>query len=236
MRKTHPVKSTIILLFVSSIIACPAAVRGNVTVKREPPVVEYKVFDPADPPKEMPVLKKGEDAVTETVFRCLVNASYKVGNRSARPGNSSATVTVAGLQLTLRLRVVIYLPKNAPEKLKAHEEGHRRVAEQIYKERAEKAAREFAAKADGGQFSGEGIDVAAATKAATQAAIEPVAKGYLKLTGDVSARVGDIYDAITAHGVNKIPEDDAIKQAFKDYEKELADNPAPAAAGPGAAD
>ncbi|HWE94099.1 MAG TPA: hypothetical protein VG269_09065 [Tepidisphaeraceae bacterium] len=214
------------------VFALPGAAQANVTIKRDPPTVEYKIFDPADPPADMPRLNQGESAVTYTVFGCAANARYSVIDRKAAAGQKVATIELSGLQLTLRLQVVIYLPKNAPEKLKAHEEGHRRIAEQVYRERAETAAREVAADADHRKYEGEGGTAAAATKAAVQSAINPVAGGYLKLTADVSARVGEIYDDITAHGTNKIPEDEAIKKAFEQYEKEQAEKTSPATTRP----
>jgi hypothetical protein len=217
-----------LMVLSAMLFSWPGLARANVTIKREPPVVEYKIFDPADPPADMPKLNQGESAVTNTVFGCTANARYGVVERKAAASQKVATVELAGLQLTLRLQIVIYLPTNAQEKLKAHEEGHRRIAEQIYRERAEKVAREVATKADGRKYQGEGSTPTAATKAAVQSAINPVASGYLKLTADMSARVGDIYDDLTAHGTNKTPEDEAIKKAFEQYEKEEAEKTPPA--------
>jgi hypothetical protein len=200
-----------------------AHVHASVTVKRQPPLIEHKTFDPSDPPKAMPHLNPGEAAVTESVFNCAVNTSYHVFEQKDGSGECRTIVKVDAVQVDLQLHVTIWLPAHAPAKLTAHEEGHRRIAERLYKDRAEKAARAAAGKADGRRFEGAGKTCEEAADAALGKADTELCQNYLNQTGGAAARIGDIYDDLTSHGTNlKLPEDEAIRQAFEQYEKESA--------------
>jgi hypothetical protein len=122
-----------------------AAARAQVTIRHDPPIVEHKSFDPAHPPEKMPHLDPGEAAVTETIFNCAVKSFTKDTAHRAMGQVCQSAAKVDALEITLTLHVIVWLPNDAPQKLIAHEEGHRRIAEQIYKERADDAARAAAA-------------------------------------------------------------------------------------------
>ena len=55
---------------------------GEVTIEQKPAVIERKSFDPAHRPPEMPPLKPGEAAVTESQFDCAADLTYKVVDRN----------------------------------------------------------------------------------------------------------------------------------------------------------
>jgi len=195
--------------------------RDTVTIKRQPPTVEQKTFDPADPPKEMPHLNRGEAAVTESAFQCGVSTTYRVVERHPQDGKCESVLKIDGMELTLQLRITIWLPNNAPQKLADHEEGHRRMAEQIYRQSAEAAARAAAGKLDGRQIRGSGPDCDAAATAALNDASTWLCQEYLNQVGGMASRLGDIYDEITAHGTKISPaEDEAITESFDRYAKE----------------
>jgi hypothetical protein len=213
-------------LLIGALLASMAGARtarASVTIKRQPAVIEHKTFDPAHPPREMPRLNPGEAAVTESLFNCAVSTSYHATEQKGGDDGCSTTVRVDAIQVDVQLKVTIWLPKQAPEKLKAHEEGHRRIAERIYKERAEKAARASASKTDGKRFSGKGKNCDEAVNAALGQADTQLCQSYLNQTGGAVGRLGDIYDQLTTHGTNlKLPEDEAIRQSFEQYDKETA--------------
>ncbi|HET6249757.1 MAG TPA: hypothetical protein VFE47_18855 [Tepidisphaeraceae bacterium] len=204
------------------LIACATTVQANVTVKRLPPEVQHKTFDPAKPPPEMPHLTGEEAAATTSVFRVQVGGDYEPISRKKGDDGWTTLIAVHGLTITLRLQVTIWVPQGVTEKLKAHEEGHRRISEMVYQDRAIKEAKAAGAMADGKRFSGEGKDWKTAAANAVNPVLDKLGKAYLHNTADVENEINNIYDELTRHGSNDKPEDEAIKEAFARYEKEHA--------------
>lgn len=188
---------------------------AEATIDRKPPHVERRTFDPGHPPADMPPLQGGEAAFTESKFDCQVGMKYQVVGHKRGPDGCITTLNVQSIQATLQLDVIIWLPKGAAPKLVAHEEGHRRIAEQVYGD-AQRVARTVAGTIDGKTVTGQGDDCAAADKKATDSSARQFCTEYLKRTSDIARQVGDIYDELTAHGTRAEPgEDEAIRQAFK---------------------
>jgi hypothetical protein len=211
----HKTRLVLTLLLIAAI---PSLALSNVTVKRDPPDVQYKTFDPANPPAEMPHLAPGEDAATAFSFRIQAGANSDVLDRKKTDAGWSATVAVHGVTIAIQLHVVIWTPKGVGDKLKAHEEGHRKIAEKVYMDRAILEAKAAGAVIDGKRMSGDGPNWKTAAGNAIDGAINDVGKKYLQHTAAVATEVGDIYDALTQHGTNDKPEADAIREAFEKYE------------------
>jgi hypothetical protein len=123
------------------------------------------------------------------------------------------------VQVTLELSNKIYLPKRALDKLRAHEQGHARINGIIY-ENAEPAARNAAQAAMQRRWEADGADVDLAGKAATDLAVDWIAREYLKRTADKAFRIGEIYDEITQHGKNSTSVNEAIEQAIQKQSEE----------------
>jgi hypothetical protein len=200
------------------IVLLPAIATANITVKREKPTVQRKTFDPAHPPADMPHLEPGEAAVTASMFRCQAKGTYQIVSRKSSDAGTTAVVYVSAIAYTLTLDIIIWTPEGCGEKLKAHEDGHRKLAEEIYNERATQAARTVGAAFDQHRLTGEGADLNAAMSAAINPPMTDLGANYMKLTADISNEINKTYDEITAHGLNPIAEDDAIHQAFSRYE------------------
>jgi hypothetical protein len=213
----------------------PLSARGAVTVQKKPAVVERKTFDPNDKPAEMPPLSSGELAVTSSQFDCATEVQLVPRRSKTRDGRHSMSYTVHGVKMMLELKVVIWNPANASEKLKAHEEGHREISEMIYKT-AEVHAKAAAQKLDGRRIVGEGDTPDAAREAADEAMQEAnrqVCEEYMDLTSRAGVRVQNIYDDLTAHGARPLGEKEAIQQAFaKDAEEQKKLGKPPALAQP----
>src|SRR4051812_41604692 len=77
--------------------------RGNITIKRDPPIVEHKTFDPVKPPKEMPHLNPGEAAVTESIYNCAVSTSYHATERHPQEGRCDCVVKIDAVEVRLQL-------------------------------------------------------------------------------------------------------------------------------------
>jgi hypothetical protein len=191
------------------------AARAQVTVEKRPPVIERKTFDPAKRPSDMPELKAGEAAVTESRFDCTAQLTYKVTERKTTDTNCSVLLRVLAVQVTLSAKVVVWLPASAPGQLAAHEEGHRQIDQRVYDEaigEVEKRAKLL----EGQTLHASAADCDVAEKKATQAAADAFCDDYLKMIGNRSGRVNDAYDKITAHGIKSEPSPElAVSKAFE---------------------
>ena len=212
----------LLVLPILALPALPALGQRGVAVERDAVVVERRQFEPRRPPAELPPMGPVADAITEVSFACArsINSTV-VSRRRVRSGNAGrrcvAVVRVDGLTVKLDLKVTIWLPVGARRKLVAHEEGHRIIAERIYNEFAEDAARRAAAQWVGRTVTGEAADGPAAVDAALKTANDAFAESYWKDTADLHARVGARYDQLTDHGRRRdVGEAEAIEQAFRE--------------------
>src|SRR5690606_30997408 len=101
-------------------------------------VVERKTFDKNTP--NVP-LKRGEAGACTANSRCEGSLDTVTLYKRKVPGGNDfeASVKVNSVVLTVGLNLVIWLPKDAPDWLKEHEETHREIYERVYKN-ADKAA------------------------------------------------------------------------------------------------
>ena len=197
-----------------------AASQVDVTINHEPPDVQNRTFDPKNPPAEMPPLKPGEAAVTESSFSCQTLIGVIVTSQQPTgTGTCRATVKVTSVTSTLRLGITIWLPERGARKLTAHEEGHRIVDERYYagaKDLAERLGRALV----GRDFTAEAADCDAAAQAAIKSAGNQFCGEYMAAVQYPAARVQEIYDELTDHGRNKLGEKQAIELAVKKQREE----------------
>ncbi|MDB5295613.1 MAG: hypothetical protein JWO31_1596 [Phycisphaerales bacterium] len=224
-----------------AVAACSWPAAAAVTVVRAPAVVTYRTFDPDMPPADMPKLNPGESAVCASAFRASAELKY---TSTARPpprsaggaGRHKVDLAVDDVRLELGLTVDVWLPAGASEKLKAHEDGHRRIAERVYDEVAERAARAAATALDGRRLNTDGPTAQAAADAAEAAlskAQGDAIQAYLDGTSRAGQKVQDAYDAATSHGRRaEVAEGDAIRKAWDDHAVDLGLRPAAPATGP----
>jgi hypothetical protein len=187
---------------------------GDVTVDRKPAELEQRTFDPAHPPAEMPPLNAGEKAMTDGHFSCSASLQYQVVSHQSDQHGCTTTIQVSGVKLTLRLKVMVWLPSDVKDPLRAHETGHVRIIERVYEE-SEASGREMGRALDGAALTGHGSQCADAEAQAVQAGAEQICRRYINYTARGAAAVGDAYDSITSHGIKaEPPVDEAIRQAF----------------------
>jgi hypothetical protein len=197
------------------VIAAASPARAEVKVVKKPPVVERKTFDPEHPPKEMPAPEKGEVAITTYRFDCDVNVACTTSTYNLRTGGCRTVYGIQRVQVALTLTVTVWLPEGAGERLTAHEEGHREIAERMY-QNADAAARKAADKADGRRVIGEGEDCAKAADAKLSELIRQVTDAYRQQVIDPTKKVQDAFDELTAHGSRREPDArTAIRLAFE---------------------
>jgi hypothetical protein len=161
----------------------------------------------------MPELKAGEAAVCESKFACEVVVEVEI----TEPAGGKPTALVAGVNATLRLNVVIWLPIDTTPKIRVHEDGHRQISELFYA-RGEKTANELARR-----YLGRSVEISAAggkgevpnaTPAITRMAHE-FCQEYLGAIEVPSQVAQEEYDRLTDHGRNDMPEKQAIDRAMK---------------------
>lgn len=205
---------------------------ASVKVTHKAVEVEHKTFDHKNPPTDLVGLKD-ESAVTVSEFDLQIGLGVAPGEKRQHNGKCQESMTIQSVSLTLGLKITVWLPDNAPEKLKAHEEGHLIMTEKVYAERADKAAKAAGTLIDGRRLTAEADNCDDVDKAVEQTlgeANKTVYRGYLPRTADVSARAGEIYDDITRHGTRlDIDEKTAAAQAFDretEEEKQATSQPA----------
>src|SRR4051812_44599417 len=109
-----------------------SAADASVVIDRVPPDVQTRFFDPKNPPSDMPPLRPGEAAVTESNFSCQTVVAATIIDQIPSKQGCTATVRVSSVKTTIKLGIVIWLPETGSRKLTAHEQGHRAIDEQFY--------------------------------------------------------------------------------------------------------
>jgi hypothetical protein len=194
-----------------------AAAEDAITIEKNKPAIEYKRFDPAHLPDPPPPLEKGESAVCVYQFEMNANGRYSyAGPPLPADAPADIEVKVERMTVTVNLKVTIWLPKNAPPLLEAHEEGHRQIAEAFYAD-AEKVARGLATKVVGSKVKGQGKDMQSAGNDAMNKACQKLLDDYLAALNAPCKTAQDAYDRMTAHGINqRLTAKEAVQLAIKE--------------------
>jgi hypothetical protein len=202
------------LLFVAGAVLGAAALgvraqRSPVRVTREEPIVERTEFDPRRPPRDMPPLTPPESGVCKTTFELSASVTYS----AERLSRTRARINVDELDIVTRLSFDIYTVRDAPPKLRAHEEGHRAIGEHYYKDAAMIAA-DIGRRLIDKTFDGTGSDQEAAQENAFQQVVAEIERAYMARVRVPSAAANELFDEITNHGLDPIDEAEAIGRAI----------------------
>jgi hypothetical protein len=182
---------------------------GPVRVQRAEPVIKRTEFDRRRPPSDMPPLTPPESGVCKTTFELAANVTYSTEPLS----RTTVRIYVDELDIETRLRFDIFTLRNAPPKLRAHEEGHREIGEHFY-ENAERIALESGRRLIGATFDGEGRDAQAAQRDAFSKVISAIENDYMARVRIPSSSANERFDEITRHGLDPIDETEAIALAI----------------------
>ena len=185
------------------------AQRSPVRVEREEPVIARTEYDPRRPPPDMPELTPPESGVCKTTFELSASVTYS----AERLSRTSARLYVDELDIVTRLRFDIFTIRNAPAKLRAHEEGHRAIGEHYY-ERAEQIATDIGRRLIGATFDGTGADQDSAQQDGFGKVVAEIERAYMARVRVPSASANERFDEITNHGLNPIDEAEAIRRAI----------------------
>ncbi len=191
----------------------------TVVIERWAPVVQTRTFDPRNPPAEMPALRRGEAAVTESNFSCQTVIAATIVSQSPSANGCTTAVRVTSVKTTIKLGITIWLPVNGTKKLTAHEDGHRIIDETFY-DGAEAIARKLSTEMLGQRRVGKAADCDTAAQNAIKDAGDQLCGDYMTAVQYPATRVQELYDDITDHGRNRITEAAAIKRATDQQKKE----------------
>jgi hypothetical protein len=200
----------------------PVTQTSDVIVERTPPDVKTRTFDPRNPPPDMPPLRDGEAAVTESNFSCQTVIAATIIDQQRSSQGCTATVRVTSVKTTITLGITIWLPERGNKKLTAHEDGHRIIDERFYAD-AEAVARRLSTDMLGQRRAGKGSDCDSAAQTAIREAGDQLCGDYMVAVQRPASRVQELYDEITDHGRNRIREAAAIQQAMEQQRKEAAE-------------
>ena len=187
---------------------------AQVTIERTAPVIERRTFDPAHPPADMPTLHPREAAVTQSFFGAETRVGGNVTEeRQLDDGKTKVSIKVDTIHVTVKLRVTIWLPKNATRKLTNHEEAHRTIAEHYYQD-AERQARAAAEPYLAKTITGIGTDSEDAGNVSLKQTAQEIGGIYLGNTDGPCSKAQDAFDEMTAHGTNAVKEQKAIADSI----------------------
>ena len=178
------------------------------TVNKLPVDFATHTFDPAAPPPEMPPLAPNETAECDSNFLSSAN----VRGQTQRIDATHAILTVTHVKVTLQLKVNLWLPKEAPQNLIDHEEGHRQIAEYSY-QTADKLAERIAASYVGRQIEITGTDLDAESGNMLHQLAAEITDQYNRELNPSPPQL--LYDSITDHAKNGVIARDAVDHVLK---------------------
>ena len=209
MKRRTTLRTVVALAATAAVLPAAAwAQRSPVHVQRERPIVQRIEFDPSAPPRGMPKLTPPEAGVCNTTFELETGVIYATEPLTPR----TVLITVDELDLTTRVTFDIYSVAGAPQKLREHEEAHRKIGEYYYRNAAA-AAERIALALIGERFEGTGATVDAAQKNALEKVLASIEQDYMARTRDRSAAANVRFDVITNHGLQAIEANTAIARA-----------------------
>jgi hypothetical protein len=199
----------------------PSPPAPALTIEKLPVVLTSRTFDPAAPPADMPPLGAHETAECDSNF--LSSASVRGISRNS--DSTHATLTITNVRVTLQLKINLWLPKDAPQNLIDHEDGHRQISQNTY-DTADQLAQQIASAYIGKQIEITGPDLEDASNKTLQQLANEITSAYGKQLNPDPPQL--LYDSITDHARNGVVARDAVDHVLKNAPIEASDpNPAP---------
>ena len=210
----------VVAVVVAPLVAVGAEREGGAVVEKSQPTVTYKRYDPLNLPTPPPPLRKGESAVCvyQFVVATDVGCTYAVAANAPR-GPVKLDVTLTRVTVKLGLNVTLWLPNDADQRLVAHEEGHRSIAEHYY-ETSDRAARAIAKRVAGTTVPAEGATRAEAVEAAIDRVNKQLCDDCMAAVSRPCERAETAFDRMTDHSRKESPTArEAIDLSIKEAEE-----------------
>ena len=183
-----------------------------VSVEKQPETISRHLLEHAS--IKLRKMSKAEGALTTWFFRCSNVLTYEIQSESSLNQTVSVEIIVTGVNMRIGLNMDVFLKEDAPEELRAHEDGHVKICQLIYQE-AEVKARKAAQSVLRRKFSGAGSGRKQALENALNGASEAICSLYRDETVALANKTSDSYDKITDDGRAAVKVGDAIAMAFK---------------------
>ena len=192
------------------VLSCNRPVKNTpaVTINKQPANFARRIFNPANPPPDMPPLTPGENAACDSDF--LSNAS--VAGETRQTDANHATITVTHIKLNLQLNITIWVPNDVTDHVTEHEQGHRQISEYSY-QTADKLAERIATLYVGKQVDITGTDLQLESSKFLQQTAAAIAADYNRELNPEPTQL--LYDSITDHSRNEVVVKDAVAHAIK---------------------
>jgi len=195
-------------------------VKPGVAVSQKPATVQEKLFDRKHLAETIP-LRPQDLAYTDCSYCIAVNLRVEAQSEKTSGGQTTATIKVTGIDAALSLETTLWLPKNPSQKLRDHEQGHRRIGEFFYAS-ADADAKRLCRSYLGQSAVASGATLDEARQKAARTVSDALMKEYLAVVNGKAGKGHVFYDEITAHGTKPIAADAAVKEALARWAKEEA--------------
>lgn len=179
-----------------------------VTVEIAPATLERRSFNPKKPPREMPKLIPPGKALCFFRIYCGVEIDGGIQDTSVE----DAVAVVSALRFEIWMTITIWLPTKYTRKMEIHEEAHRKICDHYYAF-AEAAARDLGEKTIGTPLPGSITDQRAMRDAMGKHQRRLI-EAFMRRITDRCYFAQNRFDDLTKHGANKLPEEEAIRQAI----------------------
>jgi hypothetical protein len=184
----------------------------DVTIDIAPSTVEYQYYEPDAKPTKIASNMKG---LTEPSwkFSCRLNWEH-----FDQPPKFKFTIRTAACNVSMP--ILITLPKDAAEPLRAHEMGHLHINQYFYQKYAEAAIKKAAGAVIGTQLEINADSYDDAKNQVVQRTTQEISKNYRSVTSAPAQKANVLYDVITEHGrKNDVNQEAAAAQAIKQTEE-----------------
>ncbi len=179
------------------------------------PVKDIHVFEPGGPyPRGMPDLGENERAACQSSFSANAGVRCRFQKSGFEPAKLAAQFSA--IEVETGLSNDLWLPRGYSRAEMDHEEAHARISERVYRELAERAAREVGARFLGRRTRAFLMyeDYEKLAGDATREAAAAISTEWAEVLTAEAGRVNDAFDALTDHGRNDVPVGQAVEQAF----------------------
>ncbi len=183
------------------------------TVDQQPVQIEHNIFEPGHPP---PVLTRSpgiEAAFCGTRFGCVCGVMAETPKFTF--GLAAAKIT--SVTVTTQAHITIWTPEGGRPEYLAHEETHRAISEHYYRGAGEVATR-LANKLLGTKISLPGRNAKQRLDDALVEYRDQLIADFMHEIAERNDFAQDRFDTITNHGLESIPNQQAMAQAIADEE------------------
>jgi hypothetical protein len=184
----------------------------QIEVEKEPAMISKQTLDNVYYPQG----NKCGRAYTYWCFMCTPEFRGNTEVTKSKDGKWLCKFCPTSAKVVLSLPLTVWVPFGVSDKLMLHEYGHCKMCKTVY-ENADQIARQLAQDILNAKFVGGGDTRDDASFDAVKNAGDEFSQRYTKKTQLVADEVATIYDRITNHGMNDVPEETAIKQGFDEY-------------------